>query len=241
MADALTIRHWDGPPLDAWRAWRPEQAAEQLAGVGIDWCVVGGWSIDLWLGRETRPHDDLEIAILRDDFAAIRAHLNGFELHSVGDGEVRRLAPHDTPPADKHQNWVLDPAANAWRMDIMMESGDAQTWVFRRDPSIRAPRSRMIGTRDGVRFLKPEGALLYKAKATRPKDEADFAVCLPGLDDAARAWLGGGAVARSSEPSMDRGSVGPLAARRFLRRGIWRRTRRFVAGGFLRRSLSPRR
>ena len=186
MADALTIKHWDGPPLDAWRAWRPEQAAEQLAGVGIDWCVVGGWSIDLWLGRETRPHDDLEIAILRDDFAAIRTHLNGFELHSVGDGEVRRLAPHDMPPADKHQNWVLDPAANAWRMDIMMESGDAQTWVFRRDPSIRAPRSRMIGTRDGVRFLKPEGALLYKAKAARPKDEADFAACLPALDDAAR-------------------------------------------------------
>ena len=189
MADALTIKRWDGPPLDAWRAWRPEQAAARLAGVGIDWCVVGGWAIDLWLGRETRAHDDLEIAILRDDFAAIRRHLHAFDLHSVGDGEVCRLAPHDAPPADKHQNWVHDCAANAWRMDIMMEPGDAQTWVFRRDPSIRAPRNRMIGARDGVRFLKPEGALLYKAKAARPKDEADFAVCLPHLDGTARAWL----------------------------------------------------
>jgi hypothetical protein len=190
LADALTIKHWDGPPLDAWRAWRPEQAAAQLAGVGVDWCVVGGWAIDLWLDRETRAHDDLEIAILRDDFAAMRTHLRAFDLHSVGDGEVRRLAPDDVPPADKHQNWVLDCAASAWRMDIMLEPGDAQTWVYRRDPSIRAPRNRMIGTRDGVRFLKPEGALLYKAKAIRPKDEADFAVCLPHLDSAARAWLG---------------------------------------------------
>ncbi len=189
MADALTAKHWDGPPLDAWRAWRPEQAAAQLAGVGIDWCVVGGWAIDLWLGRETRAHEDLEVAILRDDFPAIRAHLSAFDLHSVGDGEVRRLAPHDAPPPDKHQNWVLDTAANAWRMDIMMEAGDAQTWVFRRDPSIRASRSRMIGMRAGVRFLKPEGVLLYKAKALRPKDEADFAACLPNLDDAAREWL----------------------------------------------------
>jgi hypothetical protein len=189
VADALTIKHWDGPPLDAWRAWRPEQAAQHLANVGIDWCVVGGWAIDLWLGRETRPHEDLEIAILRADFAAIRTHLRGFALHSVGDGEVRRLEPEEVPPADKHQNWVLDPVANAWRMDIMMESGDADTWVFRRDESIRAPRSRMIGTRDDVRFLKPEGALLYKAKAAREKDELDFAACLPVLDDAARAWL----------------------------------------------------
>lgn len=190
MADALTIKHWDGPPLDAWRAWRPEEALVHLAGVGIDWCVVGGWAIDLWLGRETRTHEDLEIAILRDDFASIRKHLGAFDLHSVGDGEVRRLAPHEMPAADKHQNWVLDSAANAWRMDIMMEPGDAHTWVFRRDPSIRAPRKQMIGTRDGVRFLKPEGALLYKAKAARPKDEADFAVCLPHLEAAARAWLG---------------------------------------------------
>ncbi len=189
MADALTIKHWDGPPLEAWHAWRPEQAAAQLAGVGIDWCVVGGWSIDLWLDRETRKHEDLEIAILRDDFAAIRRHLRAFDLHSVGDGEVRKLARDDMPPVDKHQNWVLDTAANEWRMDIMMEPGDARTWVFRRDLTITAPRAQMIGTRNGIPFLKPQAALLYKAKASRPKDEADFAVCLPALDDAARAWL----------------------------------------------------
>lgn len=189
MADALTIKHWDGPPLEAWRAWRPQQAAERLAGVGIDWCVVGGWAIDLWLGRETRPHDDLEIAILRDDFATLRDHLSGFRLHGVGDGEVRALASDALPAVDKHQNWVLDPVANEWRMDIMLEPGDAQTWVFRRDASIVAPRNRMIGQRDGVRFLNPEGALLYKAKAARPKDAADFTACLPHLDAAARSWL----------------------------------------------------
>jgi hypothetical protein len=72
----------------------------------------------------------------------------------------------------------------------MLQPGNAQTWMFRRDPTLRAPRSRMIGTRDGIPFLKPEGVLLYKAKARRPKDEADFSVCLPLLDDAARGWLG---------------------------------------------------
>ena len=181
---------WDGPPLEAWAPWRPDEVARRLAGVNARWYVVGGWAIDLFLGRETRAHEDLEISIPRADFPAVRARLAGFALHTVREGEVRALAPGELPPAENHQNWVLDPRANAWRLDVMLEPGDPHTWVFRRDESIRAPRAEMIGrTRDGVPFLKPQAGLLFKAKSTRPKDEADFAATLPALDPAARAWL----------------------------------------------------
>jgi hypothetical protein len=181
---------WDGPPLEAWDAWRPEEAARQLAGVGVPWCVVGGWSIDLHLGRETRGHSDLEIAVSRADFARVRAHLSGFPLHVVGDGEVRALAPGERPPDDRHQNWVLDPSANAWRMDVMLEPGDADTWVFRRDERVRARRSQMVAwTSGGIPYLEPHGALLFKAKAVTAKDEVDFAAVAPGLRAFARDWL----------------------------------------------------
>src|SRR5262245_40400957 len=186
-----TIKHWDGPPLEAWRAWHPREAAGVLVGLDIAWCVVGGWSIDLWLGRETRAHADLEIAIARADFDRMREHLYDYVLHSVGDGEVRLLSRDEDPPVDSHQNWVLDPRANEWRMDVMLEPGDAQTWVFRRDESIRAPRRSMIGTRDGIPFLKAHGALLFKAKRAESKDALDFAACLPLLDSDDRAWLTG--------------------------------------------------
>jgi Aminoglycoside-2''-adenylyltransferase len=183
---------WDGPPLDAWAPWRPEEVARRLAGVRAPWCVVGGWAIDLFLGQETRPHEDVEIAVPRRDFSEIRAQLAGFALHVVGDGEVRALAPGEVPPAERHQTWVLDPSANAWRLDVMLEPGDAATWVFRRDESIRRPRQHMLGvSRVGIPYLRPEGALLYKAKATREKDEADFAAALPRLEPSGRAWLRG--------------------------------------------------
>lgn len=182
--------HWDGPGLDAWRgAWRPWEAAETLAGVGAPWCVVGGWAIDLFLGRQTRPHGDLEIAIVRPDLAAVRGHLAQYRFHAVGDGEVRALAADEAPPPDKHQAWVLDEIAQLWRMDVMSAPGDHATWVCRRDESITAPRSRMIAERDGIPYLRPEGAILYKAKARRSKDEADFAACGPHLDAEAREWL----------------------------------------------------
>ncbi len=182
--------HWDGPGLEAWRgAWTPWEAAEKLAGVGAPWCVVGGWAIDLFLGRQTRPHGDLEIAIVRPDLAAVRAHLGAYRFHAVGDGEVWALAAGEAPPESKHQAWVLDVEAGLWRVDVMSEPGDHVTWVCRRDEAITAPRSRMIAVRDGVPYLRPEGALLYKAKGRRPKDEADFAACVPYLEPGARAWL----------------------------------------------------
>jgi hypothetical protein len=180
---------WDGPPLEAWAPWRPEEIARRLAGTRARWYVIGGFAVDLCLGRETRPHHDAEIAVPRDELALVRESLADFVFHTVG-GEVRRLAHGEAPPPERHQNWVLDPVANAWRIDVMVEPGDADTWVFRRDESIRAPRAAMVGaTPDGIPFLRPQGVLLYKAKDAREKDEADLAAVLPALDAPARAWL----------------------------------------------------
>jgi hypothetical protein len=184
------VTQWEGPGLDAWRPWSPAEAAGRLRGCDASWCVVGGWAIDLFLGEQTRPHEDLEIGVPRPDFGAVRGALEAFEFFVVGDGVVRALSADATPPADKHQNWVLDVSAQAWRMDVMLEPGDLQTWVFRRDPAISAPRDAMIDHgADAVPYLAPQGVLLYKAKATRPKDEADFANCLPRLTSTARGWL----------------------------------------------------
>lgn len=184
------VTHWEGPGLEAWEPWTPHEARLTLGDVGVSWCVVGGWAIDLFVGAQTRPHDDLEIAVLREDFDAVREGLRAFEMYSVGDGEVRRLAVGHRPAVDKHQNWVLDPARQRWRADVMLEPGDAATWVFRRDETIQAERSRMIQrTVDGIPYLSPMGTLLFKAKTSRPKDHADFEACLPRLSSDERAWL----------------------------------------------------
>jgi hypothetical protein len=181
---------WDGPPLEAWRAWHPDEVARELAGVNASWCVVGGWAIDLFLGRQTRAHQDLEIGVPRSQLPAIRQRLARFALHTVRDGEVRALAPGELPPLENHQNWVLDPGANAWRMDVMLEPGDAETWVYRRDESIRAPRAELVATtKRGIPYLRPEAVLLFKARRSEEKDEQDLAAVLPGLDGKARAWL----------------------------------------------------
>jgi hypothetical protein len=157
--------------------------------VDAPWCVVGGWANDLWLGEVTRPHEDLEIAIPHAAFGAMRHHLRAYALFSVGDGEVLALPEGAGQPADKHQAWVLDVTADRWRMDVIQEPGDHRTWAFRRDPSITLPRADVTLVRDGIPFLAPQCALLFKAKYMRPKDVADFERCAPTLDGDQRDWL----------------------------------------------------
>jgi hypothetical protein len=76
-----------------------------------------------------------------------------------------------------------------WRLDVMIDPGTRDTWVFRRDRRIEMPRSGMIFADGDIPYLKPEGVLLYKAKSSRAKDEMDFAACAARLDGGARQWL----------------------------------------------------
>ena len=47
------------------------------------WCVTGGWAIDLFVGRQTRAHGIVEVAIFRDDQDRLRQHLPGWTFDQV--------------------------------------------------------------------------------------------------------------------------------------------------------------
>ena len=179
------------PPFDAWQPWTPHEVAERLAGVDAPWWVIGGYAIDLALGHATRPHEDIEIATTREGFAAIRECLQRrYVLYAAGSGTLRRLAPNDPYPVDRHQCWVLDEAAATWRLDVMQEPGDATTWRCRRDERIAEPREEIIKrTADNIAYLSPEAVLLFKAKGMREKDVKDFTLVAPLLQPVQRAWL----------------------------------------------------
>jgi lincosamide nucleotidyltransferase A/C/D/E len=58
---------------------RPEMTANDVVELlrllqanGLDVCVDGGWGVDALLGRQTRPHSDLDIAIPHDQVPRLR-------------------------------------------------------------------------------------------------------------------------------------------------------------------------
>jgi hypothetical protein len=187
------------PPRPAdglyWEPWTPAHVAGLLAGVTAPWYVAGGWALDLFLGRVTRPHEDLEIAAPAAAFGQVRQALEPFEFEVAGGGY---LWPLDSPQfATTHQTWVSEPATGrpgdrVYRLDVFREPSRDELWAWRRDKSIALPYQRVIRRdRAGIPYLAPDIALLFKAKATRPKDDADFRVAAPLLDPEARNWLRG--------------------------------------------------
>ena len=176
------------------------RAVAAMAGFAGPWWVAGGWALDLFLGRRTRPHADLEISVLAADQGALFVQLRGWDLRLVAPGAS--LSPWDgsriEPPF--HQVWARrgprrpasaeEFAADPTMLGFLLEQGDARRWVFRRHPAVARPLHELgAATADGVPFVRPEVALLFKAKGIRFKDRRDFERVRPHLDGPARAWL----------------------------------------------------
>ncbi|WP_307840523.1 hypothetical protein [Streptomyces sp. G44] len=186
----------DAGELDArWAAaWRPEQVAERLRGVGAPWCVAAGWALDLFRGEQSRPHGDLEIAVPAAAFSEIRDRFPEFVFDAVGSGRIWAAAGADVLAAT-HQTWSRDPGTGQFLFDVFREPHQGGTWICRRDESLRLPYDAIIErTAEGIPYLVPELVLLFKAKARRPKDQADFDGVLPLLSRTRRhvlkEWLG---------------------------------------------------
>ena len=175
------------PGPEEWAPWTPSEAVAELSRLDAPWHVAAGWAIDLWLGRQTREHFDLEIAVPSSAFAQVREALGGYELFPAEDGRIEPVTEHS---ALGRQYRVLDGSLGKWRLDIFLEPGDEETWVYRRDPRVQAPRAEITArTSWGIPYLLPQAVLLFKAKAVRAKDDQDFDLCAPLLDPAARVWL----------------------------------------------------
>lgn len=170
-----------------WIAWTPHETARRLGDVNVSWCVTAGWAVDLFVGRQTRTHDDLEIAIPAAAWPAVRGQLAGLDFLVAGDDQ---LWPVDSPAFEAHfQTWGRD-ASGVFRLDVFRDPHDGETWICRRDPRLTRPYSTLIRTTpDGIPFMAPEVVLLFKAKHDRDKDRADLAVCLPAMSDAEKEWL----------------------------------------------------
>ncbi|MGW4533209.1 hypothetical protein ACWEOI_19895 [Nocardia sp. NPDC004340] len=170
-----------------WEAWTPTQAASRLSSAPPCWYVAAGWALDLFVGGLGRTHSDLEIGVPRDRFGEIAAALPGYEWDVVGDGHVW---PYPEEVDNHHQTWLREPATGRYRLDVFREPHDGEQWVCRRDPSITLPYDELIlRSAGGIPFVIPEAVLLFKAKARRAKDEADFLRALPAMEGVRRSRL----------------------------------------------------
>lgn len=181
-------------PTIPFNQWEPLNVQEGLAifrDAPFQWYVAGGYAVEQFLGQPTRDfHDDLDIGIFRDEQLAAQAWLDDWLLYAADPpGTLRPWHPNEYLPVGVHDIWAHRPEVDAWQFQLMVQEVEGDEWYSRRDTSIRGKRSDLIQIYHGVPCIRIEVQLHYKAKGQRPKDETDFAACLPHLSAEAKSWL----------------------------------------------------
>lgn len=182
----------DAACLGPWAPWSVDRVTAVFRDVDAPWWVAGGNAIDLHLGRRTREHGDIDVLVLRRDQLAVRNHLAGWDVHAADPpGTLRPWQVGEVLPDHIHDVWCRPGPAAPWAFQVMLDRAEGDTWIYRRDPRIRRALVHLDGPASTAqrRVLAPEVQLLYKSKTRRPKDDADFELCLPSLSDRQRRWL----------------------------------------------------
>ncbi len=158
------------------------------------WCLAGGWAIDFWLGRLTRSHADVEVAVFREDQIALRDFLYNWRFFIATTDDKH---PPRKPWRREDRQLLMLPVhelhainARGQKLQLLLNESDSVDWLYRRDQRIRWPREQWtVRGAFGVPVIAPHLALLYKSKRPRDRDELDLRSAAPQLDSELRSWL----------------------------------------------------
>jgi hypothetical protein len=168
-----------------------EKVGVLLSDLRCEWFVCGGWAIDLFLGRVTREHKDVDIAVARNDQTEVRRYLagRGWRLEKAVDGQLSIWADREVLSPPVHTVWCRNEEHDPAFVELLLNEIDGDRFRFRRDETITLPRERMYFKSDsGLLVLAPEIVLLYKSSS--PEENAsDFRNAVVSLSEESRAWL----------------------------------------------------
>ncbi|MFN0095883.1 MAG: nucleotidyltransferase domain-containing protein [Dehalococcoidia bacterium] len=176
------------------------------------WALCGGWAVDVWLGRQTRAHHDVDLVIFAEHQQALREHFAGWQLvaHDLqwsGDDPVWPGQPIPdrsrwdgrtvTVPGHFH---LRAPDDESFDFEVNLLDREGAEWVLSREPRLALPLTDVIRPCAwGFDAVAPEVAAYYKvvgvpdandlAPQMRPHDIADVGLLVPALPPERLTWL----------------------------------------------------
>ncbi|MDQ0876061.1 hypothetical protein QFZ77_004720 [Paenibacillus sp. V4I3] len=186
---------------------------------GFDWSICGGGAIDLFLGKETRIHKDLDVAAFWEDRNIIIELMlkSGWKVfEACGGGIVHELFGKQEIPFEKRNLFCftgnesrvkLDPIGDdRYRFGLEKQEQNGFTYVEflfnNRDDgyfylpgkaNVRRLLNKALLASDDVPYLAPEVVLFYKSSYLDGFDVTDhiqdFNLSLAFLDLEQKQWL----------------------------------------------------
>jgi hypothetical protein len=159
---------------------------------GFPWFVAGGWAIDLFIGKEMRVHEDIEIGIFRKDQMKLYKYLEKYKKYYIDNkSRIGKLEKHDW-----NKEYLRLPIHELYvqyddlEIEILLNEREEPNWVYRRNEKIRLVEEKAIlHSEEGIPYLCPEIVLLYKTKDMREKDIADLKNAFGKMSEYQKKWL----------------------------------------------------
>lgn len=168
----------------------PAKIAALMRGFQPPWFVAGGWAIDLFLGKQTRPHADIEIAVFRKDQLELQNYFKNQNLKKVVNGGLQAWKSEEILELPVHEIHCFDGKSDSPFLEVLLNETSGDDWIFRRDERITKSVSEIFSVANSeIKFLRPEIVLLYKSKNPRAKDERDFQAVVSHLEIESKKWL----------------------------------------------------
>jgi len=159
---------------------------------GYPWFVAGGWAIDLFLNRETREHEDIEIGIYRKNQMQLYRYFPKQKKYYVDNRSS--LGKHERHEWNKE--YLRSPIYEAYveydglEIEALLNEKDEDEWVYRLNEKIRLGEEKAILYDErGIPYLCPEIVSLYKATHMRDKDMLDISNASEKMSESQKKWL----------------------------------------------------
>ncbi len=94
------------------------------------WWIAGGWAIDLYLGHQSRPHQDIDVAVLRRDQHILRRHLQDWHFTKMVNSISLAWPVHEYLELPVHEVYAEN---DLERLEFLLNEAVDDKWFFRRN------------------------------------------------------------------------------------------------------------
>ena len=194
-----------------------EQTDWLLQAQGFEYAFCGGWAIDLFLGKESRKHHDIDILVYWPDRDKIILHMQslGFEVYEMlGGGQAHHITNIHIQSkskrnifcckddcdfvqftkTDKSDIFNIDFTATVQTkldyVEFLFNDKTSTDFLYARNHEIKRSLNRAILFACRIPYLAPEICLLYKSTDIEREGyqhDYDKAICRMSADQ--KQWL----------------------------------------------------
>lgn len=193
------------------------QANELLQDHGFEYAFCGGWAIDLFIGRETRKHSDIDILAFWPERDMIIEYMQsvGYQVYEMlGGGKAHSLANIHDQIKCKRNIFCFTQDCELMRLSATNESDiysvdfkhigqtklnfieflfndkNDTDLLYARNHDIKLALSDAFLIRDSLPYLSPEMCLLYKSTdIERAGYQSDYDITLSNMSQRQKRWL----------------------------------------------------